>query len=127
MRRSCSRSACAAPAVATLTFAYADSQAVLGPLVSQAEPGCYDLCATHAASLSVPRGWEVLRLIDDVPQQPAPDEDDLVALANAVREAGFADHPAAALEFQQPTDALPDGVVELGRRGHLSLIADAGR
>ncbi len=127
MRRSCSRSACSAPAVATLTFAYADSQAVLGPLAGQPEPGSYDLCATHAASLSVPRGWEVLRLMDDVPQLPEPDEDDLVALANAVREAGFADHPEAALEFQQTAESLPAGVVELGRRGHLSLIADAGR
>ncbi|WP_442781126.1 DUF3499 domain-containing protein [Arthrobacter sp. FX8] len=65
---------------------YADSTAVLGPLATYAEPHCYDLCEQHADSLTVPRGWEVLRLaMPSTPQQPGPD--DLLALANAVRDA----------------------------------------
>ena len=60
--RSCSRTGCSARAVSTLTYAYADSTAVLGPLGLRAEPGSYDLCAAHSSSLSVPRGWEVIRL-----------------------------------------------------------------
>ncbi|MFP3467809.1 DUF3499 domain-containing protein, partial [Leifsonia sp. SIMBA_070] len=60
--RLCSRSACRQAAVATLTYVYADSTAVLGPLATYAEPHCYDLCSSHAARLTVPLGWEVVRL-----------------------------------------------------------------
>ena len=60
MRR-CSRTACTAEAVATLTFDYADSMAVLGPLALSREPHCYDLCARHADRTSAPRGWQVVR------------------------------------------------------------------
>jgi len=67
---------------------YADSTAVLGPLATYAEPHCYDLCEQHAGTLTVPRGWEVLRLaMPATPPQPGPD--DLLALANAVREAAL--------------------------------------
>lgn len=48
--------------MSTLTYVYADSTAVLGPLALVAEPGTYDLCARHAERTSVPRGWEVIRL-----------------------------------------------------------------
>ena len=60
--RRCSRTACGRPAVATLTYVYADSTAVLGPLATYAEPHCYDLCAEHSERLTAPRGWEVVRL-----------------------------------------------------------------
>lgn len=84
--RRCSRTACGRPAVATLTYVYADSTAVLGPLATYAEPHCYDLCAEHAERLTAPRGWEVVRLATDVgPLRRS--SDDLEALANAVREA----------------------------------------
>src|SRR6476619_4570824 len=63
--RLCSRSACRNSAVATLTYVYADSTAVLGPLATYAEPHCYDLCAQHAERLTAPRGWEVVRLAPD--------------------------------------------------------------
>ena len=36
--RRCSRAGCINPAVATLTYAYADSTAVVGPLATYAEP-----------------------------------------------------------------------------------------
>ena len=82
--RCCSRTACRQPPVYTLTYVYRDSTAVLGPLAAYVEPHCYDLCATHAERLTVPRGWDVVRLPGDPVQQSV---DDLEALANAVREA----------------------------------------
>jgi uncharacterized protein DUF3499 len=71
--------------VATLTYVYAQSTAVLGPLATYAEPHCYDLCARHSARLTAPLGWEVVRLEIAEPAGPTPD--DLEALADAVREA----------------------------------------
>jgi hypothetical protein len=85
--RRCSRSSCSKPAVATLTYVYADSTAVLGPLATFAEPHGYDLCDQHAGRLTAPRGWQVIRLADNF-EAPPPTPDDLEALADAVREAG---------------------------------------
>ena len=86
LTRQCTRSACSQPAVATLTYVYADSTVVLGPLATYAEPHTYDLCADHATRLTAPRGWEIVRLsVDMTPPDPTPD--DLVALADAVRQA----------------------------------------
>ncbi|MCU1506838.1 MAG: hypothetical protein QOG18_2649 [Microbacteriaceae bacterium] len=59
--RQCSKVACTAEAVSTLTWVYADSMAVLGPLSQATEPHSYDLCARHAERMSVPRGWQVVR------------------------------------------------------------------
>ena len=82
--RRCTRTACSRPAVATLTYVYADSQIVLGALATFAEPHSYDLCADHARRLTAPRGWEVVRLVPEFAEpEPAPDE--LVAIADAVR------------------------------------------
>lgn len=73
--------------MATLTYVYSDQTAVIGPLATAAEPHTYDLCAEHSARLSAPQGWNVLRLAPD-PETIEPSHDDLVALAEAVREAG---------------------------------------
>ncbi len=123
--RQCSRSACRQSAVATLTYVYADSTAVLGPLATYAEPHCYDLCEQHADSLTVPRGWEVLRLaMPSTPQQPGPD--DLLALANAVRDAGALPVQAQ----QQPAQRGPHAALEAPagtegtRRGHLRVLRE---
>ncbi|MFL6139041.1 MAG: DUF3499 domain-containing protein [Frankiaceae bacterium] len=117
--RRCSRAACGRPAIATLTYVYADSTAVVGPLAAFAEPHCYDLCAEHADRLTAPLGWEVVRLETDLAALQ-PSVDDLEALADAVREAG------------RPGDGPPDGpggppVVPpppggQGRRGHLRAL-----
>jgi hypothetical protein len=98
-------------AVATLTYVYSDQTAVLGPLATYAEPHAYDLCEAHSERLSAPRGWEVLRLAPD-PDAFWPSTDDLLALADAVREAA---RPAA-----EPPQAVV--VPEVGRRGHLRVL-----
>ncbi|MDX2025779.1 DUF3499 family protein [Microcella sp.] len=59
--RLCSKVACSEPAARTLTYVYADSMAVLGPLSARPEPHSYDLCARHSERLSVPNGWQVIR------------------------------------------------------------------
>lgn len=116
--RRCSKTACGRSAAATLTYVYADSTAVLGPLSLRAEPGSYDLCQTHSHNLSAPRGWEVIRLA--VEDDPEPSVDDLLALANAVREIGLSFDPTP-----EPARLLhPPGIVELNRRGHLTVLAD---
>lgn len=113
LARRCSRTGCARPAVATLTYVYADQTAVLGPLATYAEPHAYDLCDQHSERLSAPRGWEVLRLAGEH-TMPGPTEDDLLALADAVREAG---RPAA------PAPEPVRGVGrEVARRGHLRVL-----
>ncbi|MGH8919055.1 MAG: DUF3499 domain-containing protein [Actinomycetes bacterium] len=88
--RRCSKTGCTNPAVATLTFVYSDSTAVVGPLATCSEPHSYDLCERHALRLTVPRGWDVVRH-DGEFAASQPSVDDLTALAEAVREAGRAD------------------------------------
>jgi Protein of unknown function (DUF3499) len=100
--------------VTTLTYVYADQTAVLGPLATFAEPHAYDLCEPHSQRLSAPRGWEVVRLAHDV--APTPSSDDLLALADAVREAA-----------QPRPQPVPGGYGaetgrEVGRRGHLRVL-----
>lgn len=97
---------------------YSDSTAVLGPLAMFAEPHCYDLCVTHAERLTVPRGWEVVRLAPEV-LEAGPSHDDLLALADAVREA------ARPVPSPEPPGASGlRGTVEVGRRGHLRVLRD---
>jgi hypothetical protein len=70
--------------VATLTFVYSDSTAVIGPLATSRDPHSWDLCVSHAGRITAPRGWELVR--HSGPLAAHPDEDDLIALAEAVRE-----------------------------------------
>lgn len=106
--RRCSRTGCTAAAVATLTYAYADSTAVVGPLATASEPHSYDLCTEHAMTLTAPKGWEVVRPDGEL-ATAGPGVDDLEALADAVREAGRGERPA-------------DPPVVTGRRGHLRVL-----
>ncbi len=129
LSRQCSKTGCTGAAVATLTYVYGDSTVVLGPLATYAEPHTYDLCAQHAEGLTVPRGWEVVRLSGDYVPAP-PTTDDLLALADAVREAGRPRESAVALaartrahleaHLEADTEA-----VEVGRRGHLRVLRDS--
>ena len=153
--RLCSRPACKQVALFTLTYVYRDSSAVLGPLAAYTEPHCYDLCAAHADRLTVPRGWDVVRLPKDPAQERA---DDLEALANVVRDVARAERaslersaparPAAPirqaeqLRQAEPRQAAPGAGprpgapqrppaepvgqgVEVGRRGHLRVVRSA--
>jgi hypothetical protein len=101
--------------VATLTYVYAESTAVVGPLAAYAEPHSYDLCERHARGLTAPRGWDLVRHEGDYqPVPPAPD--DLVAIAEAVREATRppVEESAGRISGRPPA--------QLGRRGHLRVI-----
>lgn len=111
--RQCSRTACTRAATATLTYSYAESTAVVGPLAPAS--GGHDLCADHAARLSVPRGWEVIDLPRDA--NPQPPADDLLALADAIREVGT--------RCDETTDAeLPASVRVVATKKHLRMITD---
>ncbi len=87
--RRCCRPGCPHYAVATLTFVYSDSTAVIGPLATAREPHSWDLCVGHAGRITAPRGWDLVCHAGPLPTNP--DEDDLVALADAVREGGAGD------------------------------------
>jgi hypothetical protein len=122
--------------VATLTYVYSDSTAVVGPLATSAEPHSYDLCERHAVRLTAPRGWEVVRYEGDFPAEPS--ADDLTALAEAVREAGRADRPgpgdgrprvtagqgAVLPPGPPPTVTAAVSTAPTGRRGHLRVLPD---
>jgi len=97
--------------VATLTFVYGDSTAVLGPLSIKPEPFAYDLCARHSESMTPPRGWEVIRLApESVPVGPS--REDLEDLADQVRARGR--HAAG--------ESHPLTLVSGSRHGHLRVV-----
>ena len=112
--------------MATLTYVYSDSTAVVGPLATVREPHSWDLCLSHASRITAPRGWELVRHAAPLPVNP--DEDDLVALAEAVREgrmtvpmprAGLS-APRGAAHAVVSTSPVPNG----RRRGHLRVLPD---
>jgi Protein of unknown function (DUF3499) len=120
--------------VATLTFVYSDSTAVVGPLATISEPHSWDLCVSHAGRITAPRGWELVRHAGPLPSNP--DEDDLIALAEAVREGGdgTATVNGVAAGFTDPVTGAHGGALmappaprpEAGgrRRGHLRVLPD---
>jgi Protein of unknown function (DUF3499) len=126
--------------VATLTFVYSDSTAVIGPLATSRDPHSWDLCVSHAGRITAPRGWELVR--HSGPLTTNPDEDDLIALAEAVREGrdavaggppvnGF--HEFGGQHGGVPSAAPSSGVLAPAgqrpagtgrRRGHLRVLPD---
>jgi hypothetical protein len=121
--RRCSRSGCPNAAVATLTYVYADSTAVVGPLATYAEPHTYDLCDTHAHRLTAPKGWDLVRYEGDY-ASPAPTTDDLEALADAVREAARPARPTGgdAHVVAGNGQLAPGTAGSVGRRSHLRVL-----
>lgn len=112
--------------MATLTYVYNDSTAVVGPLATVREPHTWDLCLGHASRITAPRGWELMRHAAPLPLNP--DEDDLVALADAVREGRISASPPIP-GFSDPTGVAhalaPQRPVSNGRRrGHLRVLPD---
>lgn len=101
----------------TLTYIYADSTAVLGPLATYSEPHSYDLCEAHGKRLTVPNGWTVIK--EESSQAGlGPSEDDLMAIADAVREVA-ANHESLQ---DQNSEASTTDHASLGRRGHLRAV-----
>lgn len=136
--------------MATLTFVYAESTAVIGPLATSDEPHSWDLCDEHARRITVPRGWEMLRSERGF-SAPVAEDYELTALAEAVREAGgsrvgdrrafpetalrepydgFDDlpgrnrAPAAAVETTDVATRTRQVKPRPGRRGHLRVLPD---
>ncbi|OSM42183.1 DUF3499 domain-containing protein [Nesterenkonia sp. PF2B19] len=137
--RRCTRSGCERPAVATLTYSYQDSTIVVGPMSVYSEPHTYDLCSHHADTVNPPRGWEVVRL--DYPSTPAEPQDDLLALADAVRhrdddagarragrsssEEDTGSHTPGTLPTRESRARLEPPTPEAAlTRGHLRLLRD---
>lgn len=124
LSRRCSRTACPKGAIATLTYVYSDQTAVVGPLATFAEPHTYDLCADHAEGLTAPRGWDIVRLAGEY-VEPEPSHDDLLALANAVREAGRPRIGESTNAAQvQRRDEEASGAIQTSRKGHLRVLKD---
>jgi len=113
--RTCSRVSCSSVASMTLTYIYSESTAVLGPLATFSEPHSYDLCDKHSTRLTVPNGWTVIRQSVDE-NSSGPSEDDLMAIADAVREVA-----QSALVDQSPS-STPQSHSSVGRRGHLRAV-----
>jgi Protein of unknown function (DUF3499) len=115
-----------------LTFVYSDSTAVVGPLSTVSEPHSWDLCVAHAGRITAPRGWELVRHAGPLPLHP--DEDDLVALADAVREGRAPSINAVAAGFSDPVTGAHGGALMAPtaqrpesngrRRGHLRVLPD---
>lgn len=117
--RHCSKPNCSGVAVSTLTYDYRNSTVVLGPLSTAAEPHSYDLCEHHAIGMTVPKGWDVVRLHINY-EQAQQSEDDLMALVEAVRDA--AEHGAPDLD-----DSVGTGFTAFGDGVDLALPVPAPR
>ena len=113
--RGCSRVGCRSVATMTLTYIYAESTAVVGPLATFSEPHAYDLCAIHGERLKVPHGWSVIKQ-EFSSQEHGPSDDDLMAIADAVREAAKPHNNSQTTSKDDPTQS------QIGRRGHLRAV-----
>lgn len=113
--RACSRVGCRSVATMTLTYIYAESTAVVGPLATYSEPHAYDLCASHGERLKVPHGWNVIKQ-ELTGNEPGPSDDDLMAIADAVRE-------VAKRTEETPIETSENNShASIGRRGHLRAV-----
>ncbi|MDP1712007.1 MAG: DUF3499 domain-containing protein [Candidatus Nanopelagicaceae bacterium] len=120
--RGCSRGGCRRRAVTTLTYVYADSVAVVGPLATFAEPHAYDLCEIHGDRLTVPNGWQVIRQ-ERSGNELGPSDEDLMAIADAVREVAHPTQKETSLNSQSLSQANSStNNQNLGRRGHLRAV-----
>lgn len=102
-------------ATMTLTYIYAESTAVVGPLATYSEPHAYDLCVVHGERLKVPHGWSVIKQ-ELTGNEPGPSDDDLMAIADAVREVAKRNEEASVTAGEENSQAT------IGRRGHLRAV-----
>lgn len=110
--RRCTKSGCSLPAVATLSYNYAEQIATLAHLNQYPEPHTYDLCLRHSERLTVPRGWQVIA--EQLHDLPTYSDEDFTAIADAVRDVASADLIAG--QEVEPSQT------ELRRRGHLRAL-----
>ena len=85
---------------------------------------------SHAGRITAPRGWELVRHAGPLPSHP--DEDDLIALAEAVREGREAPVGGIAAGFTDPVTGAYGGALMAPaarrtestgrRRGHLRVL-----
>jgi hypothetical protein len=101
----------------TLTYVYAESIAVVGPLATYSEPHAYDLCEIHGAKLTVPNGWQVIRR-ELNSGETGPSDEDLMAIADAVREVASRE----IVDGNSNTNTIQSAI---GRRGHLRSVPNA--
>lgn len=118
-----------------MTFDYQERSAIIGPLSSQRQPGAYDFCREHAEKLTAPRGWEIIHLANSF-TPPPPNDEELMALANAVKAAAKNPGPRQSLHpeghrgsFSSDSSSIASGDgssdkvdVPGVRRGHLTLV-----
>lgn len=119
---------------------------MVGPLATVAEPHSWDLCESHSQRITVPLGWEMVRVEQVTLREEDADDaedDDLTALALAVREAGrvttgLVDDNRDPIEFapyqEDPSDPATSNHPVLRtrrvdnekaeRRAHLSIVPD---
>lgn len=128
--------------MATLTYAYAEQTAVVGPLADESDPHSWDLCEVHSSRITAPHGWELLR----VDRVELDEDDDLLALAEAVGAGVHTGRVTSEVDGaeQDPIDYSPtfDGAdpensnhpvfrmrrvadVRAARRAHLSVVRDS--
>ena len=143
--RRCSRPGCGLPAGATLTYAYAQSTAYIGPLKGNDDPHSWDLCAEHAEKITTPMGWQLIR----VPS--IEDDEDLMALVDVVAETTHHYTPFEGMRTgakaempppdfgsaapnapfgHKPEEYVPNHPAHRGgkkptQRGHLTIVPDA--
>ena len=113
--RGCSRVGCRSNATMTLTYIYAESTAVVGPLATFSEPHAYDLCVMHGERLKVPHGWSVIKQ-ELSGEEHGPSDDDLMAIADAVREVAMIEK----VDETPSVNETPQS--QIGRRGHLRAV-----
>lgn len=83
--RTCVKTGCLWPAVATLSYRYSSSEAWLTDLTEEADPSTHDLCPHHADQMRVPMGWTLIDDRNPVEPRREPSANEIVERANAAR------------------------------------------
>lgn len=99
---------------------------MVGPLATVDEPHSWDLCETHGSRITAPKGWELVRYEGGF-SSSTPDEDDLTALAEAVREAGMGERARGDQDEageEGASTSTQSASARTGRRGHLRVLPD---
>lgn len=119
--------------MATLTYIYAESVAVVEPLTESDGPHSWDLCEAHALRITAPRNWELVRHwspVDVTGAGSAAGPDDVSADASQHRAAEPGAVATATIEFGAEPD-IAQNRVEIGpghhvRRAHLRALPAPG-